>query len=67
MLLIFRQLLGELHCTINTATVVFCDNVLAVYLSANPVHHCRTKHIKLDIHFYPGEGALEQLDDTLCS
>ncbi|KAK1682669.1 hypothetical protein QYE76_043517 [Lolium multiflorum] len=33
------------------ATVVFCDNVSAVYLSANPVLHRRTKHIELDIHF----------------
>jgi histone deacetylase 1/2 len=46
-----RQLLGELHCGISKATVVFCDNVSAVYMSANPVHHKRTKHIELDIHF----------------
>ena len=45
------QLLGELHCGIKKATVVFCDNVSAVYMSSNPVHHKRTKHIELDIHF----------------
>ncbi|GJV24205.1 ribonuclease H-like domain-containing protein [Tanacetum coccineum] len=33
-----------------TATLVYCDNVSAVYLSANPVQHQRTKHIKIDIH-----------------
>lgn len=33
------------------ATVIYCDNVSAVYLSENPVHHRRTKHIELDIHF----------------
>ncbi|GKB32668.1 ribonuclease H-like domain-containing protein, partial [Tanacetum coccineum] len=27
------------------------DNVSAVYMSANPVQHQRTKHIKIDIHF----------------
>jgi ATP sulfurylase len=46
-----RQLLGELHIPIQKATVAFCDNVSAVYMSANPVHHKRTKHIELDIHF----------------
>jgi hypothetical protein len=46
-----RQLLGELRCDIKKATVVFCDNVSAVYMSLNPVHHKRTKHIELDIHF----------------
>jgi hypothetical protein len=46
-----RQLLQELLCDVHKATIVYCDNVSAVYLSANPVHHHRTKHIELDIHF----------------
>nr|XP_020191643.1 uncharacterized mitochondrial protein AtMg00810-like [Aegilops tauschii subsp. strangulata] len=33
-----RQLLQELFCPIDRATVVYCDNVSAVYLSANPVN-----------------------------
>nr|GEV07805.1 hypothetical protein [Tanacetum cinerariifolium] len=33
------------------ATLVYCDNVSAVYMSINPVQHQRTKHIKIDIHF----------------
>ncbi|GJX97411.1 ribonuclease H-like domain-containing protein [Tanacetum coccineum] len=33
------------------ATMVYCDNVSAVYMSANPVQHQRTKHIEIDIHF----------------
>uniref|UniRef100_N1R3B6 Coatomer subunit beta'-2 n=1 Tax=Aegilops tauschii TaxID=37682 RepID=N1R3B6_AEGTA len=41
----------ELHLGVAKATVVYCDNVSAVYLSANPVHHRRTKHIELDNHF----------------
>ncbi|GKG08860.1 ribonuclease H-like domain-containing protein, partial [Tanacetum coccineum] len=32
-------------------TLVYCDNVSAVYMSANPVQCQRTKHIKIDIHF----------------
>nr|XP_020174463.1 uncharacterized mitochondrial protein AtMg00810-like [Aegilops tauschii subsp. strangulata] len=34
-----RQLLQELLCDVHKATLVYCDNVSAVYLSANPVHH----------------------------
>ena len=40
-----RNLLLELHCPISTATLVYCDNVSAIYLSGNPVNHQRTKHI----------------------
>ncbi|XP_074318806.1 uncharacterized protein LOC141655637 [Silene latifolia] len=46
-----RNLLLELHCPIRQATVVYCDNVSAIYLSGNPVNHQRTKHIEIDIHF----------------
>ncbi|WVZ74832.1 hypothetical protein U9M48_022958 [Paspalum notatum var. saurae] len=46
-----RQLLGELDCKVEKATVVFCDNVPACYMSTNPVYHRRTKHIELDVHF----------------
>ncbi|GJX47186.1 ribonuclease H-like domain-containing protein [Tanacetum coccineum] len=46
-----RNLLHELHSPLLTATLVYCDNVSAVYMSANPVLHQRTKHIKIDIHF----------------
>jgi hypothetical protein len=53
-----RQLLQELHRPIQTATIVYCDDVSAVYLSANPVHHRRTKHIELDIHFVREKVAL---------
>ncbi|GJU93682.1 ribonuclease H-like domain-containing protein [Tanacetum coccineum] len=46
-----RNLLYELHTPLFTATLVYCDNVSAVYMSANPVQHQRTKHIEIDIHF----------------
>ncbi|GJZ59660.1 ribonuclease H-like domain-containing protein [Tanacetum coccineum] len=36
---------------LSSATIVYCDNVSAVYLSSNPVQHQRTKHIEIDIHF----------------
>lgn len=46
-----RQLLIELHLPLQLATVVYCDNISAVYLSTNPVQHQRTKHIEIDLHF----------------
>ena len=46
-----RNLLRELHTPLSTATLVYCDNVSAIYMSANPVQHQRTKHIEIDIHF----------------
>ncbi|GJU80454.1 ribonuclease H-like domain-containing protein [Tanacetum coccineum] len=45
------NLLRELHTPLFTATMVYCDNVSAIYMSANPVQHQRTKHIEIDIHF----------------
>ncbi|GJV58218.1 ribonuclease H-like domain-containing protein [Tanacetum coccineum] len=46
-----RNLLRELHSPLFTATLVYYDNVSAVYMSANPVQHQQTKHIEIDIHF----------------
>ncbi|XP_048493268.1 uncharacterized mitochondrial protein AtMg00810-like [Beta vulgaris subsp. vulgaris] len=46
-----RNLLLELHCPLSTATLVYCDNVSAIYLTGKPVQHQRTKHIEMDIHF----------------
>ncbi|GJR18082.1 ribonuclease H-like domain-containing protein [Tanacetum coccineum] len=46
-----RNFLRDLHSPLLTATMVYCDNVNAVYMSANPSQHQRTKHIEIDIHF----------------
>ncbi|GJZ85396.1 ribonuclease H-like domain-containing protein, partial [Tanacetum coccineum] len=46
-----HNLLRELHTPLSTATIVYCDNVGAIYLSSNLVQHQRTKHIEIDIHF----------------
>ncbi|WVZ96962.1 hypothetical protein U9M48_042538 [Paspalum notatum var. saurae] len=54
------HLLAELRFDLSKATVVFCDNISAVYMSHNPVHHRRTKHIELDIHFVREKVALGQ-------
>nr|GEU92243.1 hypothetical protein [Tanacetum cinerariifolium] len=52
-----RNLLLELHCPLQKATLVYCDNVSTIFLSGNPVQHQRTKHIEMDIHFVRGKVA----------
>jgi hypothetical protein len=47
-----------------SATVAFCDNISSVYMSRNPVHHRRTKHIELDIHFVREKVAIGELRVT---
>jgi hypothetical protein len=46
-----RQLLAKHHSPLAKSTLVYCDNVSAVYLSTNPVQHQRTKHVEIDLHF----------------
>ncbi|GKB38621.1 ribonuclease H-like domain-containing protein [Tanacetum coccineum] len=41
----------KLHSPLQYATLVYCDNVSAIYLTVNPVQHQWTKHVEIDIHF----------------
>lgn len=45
------SLLCELGFPPVVLAIMWCDNTGAIYLSANPVFHARTKHIELDYHF----------------
>lgn len=49
------NILTELHITIPRAPVIYCDNIGATYLSANPVFHSRMKHLALDYHYIRGQ------------
>jgi hypothetical protein len=46
-----RQLLHELQTPPSWFTLIYCDNVSAVYLFTNPVQHQRIKHVEIDLHF----------------
>jgi hypothetical protein len=41
---------------------LWCDNLGATYLCANPVFHDRTKHIEIDFHFVREKVARRQLE-----
>jgi hypothetical protein len=45
------SILQEIHISLSCPPTVWCDNIGATYLAANPVFHQRTKHIEIDLHF----------------
>jgi len=46
-----QSLLDEPGVYQSKVPVLWCDNIGATYLLANPVFHARTKHIEVDYHF----------------
>ena len=43
--------MSELQLPLAKPPLVWCDNLSTILLSANPIFHARTKHIKLDLYF----------------
>lgn len=57
-----QSMLKELDIKSSKAPCLWCDNLGAIYLSANPVFHARTKHIEIDFHFVRERVASKMLD-----
>jgi hypothetical protein len=57
-----ESLLKELGVSQQRTTIIWCDNLGATYLTANPVFHARTKHIEIDFHFVRERVASRDLD-----
>ncbi|XP_071680467.1 uncharacterized protein [Lolium perenne] len=57
-----ESLLKELGIRRYETSCLWCDNMGATYLSANPIFHARTKHIEIDFHFVRERVANRQLD-----
>lgn len=49
------NLLTELGIVLISPPVIYCDNLGATFLCANPVFHSRMKHVALDYHFIRGQ------------
>ena len=54
-------MLRELGVVQAQPPVLWCDNIVATYLSANLVFHARTKHIEVDFHFVRERVSQKQL------
>jgi histone deacetylase 1/2 len=57
-----QKILTELKIPHAPAARLWCDNLGATYLSANPVFHARTKHIEIDFYFVREHVAAKLLD-----
>jgi hypothetical protein len=56
-----ETLLQELRVSTRSVPNLWCDNLGATYLSANPVFHARTKHVEVDFHFVREKVAQRKL------
>jgi hypothetical protein len=57
-----HTLMREIQIPCPSTTKLWCDNIGAKYLSANPVFHARTKHVEIDYHFVRERIAMKLLE-----
>ena len=56
-----QYLLRDLQILSPSAPTLWCDNLGATYLSANPIFHARTKHVEVDYHFVRDRVAKKEI------
>ena len=56
-----QYLLTDLQISSVSAPIIWCDNLGATYLSANPVFHAHTKHVEVDYHFIQDRVAKKEI------
>jgi histone deacetylase 1/2 len=54
-------LLTDLHVPSVSTPTIWCDNLGATYLSANPIFHARTKHVEVNYHFVRDRAAKKEI------
>ena len=52
-----QNMLTELGVPHPQAASLWCDNLGATYLFANPIFHANTKHIEIEYHFVREKGS----------
>jgi hypothetical protein len=57
-----QTLLKELRVTHHLVARLWCDNLGATYLLANPIFHAHVKQIEIDFHFVRERVARRLLD-----
>ena len=56
-----QYLLTDLQVPSVSAPTIWCDNLGATYLSANPIFYARTKHVEVDYHFVRDRVAKKEM------
>lgn len=62
-----KQLRKDLGLTHLESTTIFCDSKVALAISANPVHHEKTKHMEIDCQFIREKTVADQITPTYFS